>query len=428
MELSNHFEQTISSCAGTAVTVGTSVYDLPGIYHDTLINSAGCDSVIITTLIILPQLSDTTEIFVCNGDSIDISGNYYSLPGFYTDSTQNSSGCYDIQVIELKNKEPFYNQSAVICNGDSYSIGTQTYNFSGSYIDTLQSAMGCDSIIILDLEVLPDITHTAYVTICENEEYYFSGNLLTGPGTYTDTLLSANSCDSIVILHLTVSPNTHYHIYDTICEGDDYVFGGLHYIHSGIYTVTFSSSSSSCDSIVTLHLTVNPPPSVSVTSTPGGAGSEVVELSASSDTYPLTYLWESSGSLSNPEDQNTTVIIDGSTWITLTVTDEYGCTSKVSHYIQLQETSTLYAPNAVTPDDDEFNNVFRVYGTNITRFHIIVFDRWGEVIFESNDVDFIWDLTYKGKNVQDGVYVYKLFAVGTDNAIYDQAGHITVIR
>lgn len=475
--LPNHFEQTISFCSGTTVIVGNSTYHLPGIYYDTLTNPIGCDSVVVTTLTLSPQQSDTTIVFLCNGDSIPISGNYYSIPGFYLDSVQNGSGCYDLLVTELRSQQSFYNLSATICNGQTYSIGSHVYSSSGIYTDTLQSVMGCDSIVILDLEVLPEMTNTIYRTICENEEFYFSGNLLTSSGMYSDTLVSSSSCDSIVTLHLTVTsiitdtltasicegesflfggnqletggtyfdtiqtntcdsiivlnlivlPNKYHHIYDTICEGEDYVFGGLHYLNSGSYSIAFPTSS--CDSIVTLHLTVNPPPLVSVTSSPEIVEpGEVVILNASSDTDPLTYVWESNGQLSDTASQNPTVTVNTNTWIKLTVTDNYGCTSTVDYMIGLYDYSTLYVPNGVTPDGDQHNHVFRVYGTNITELHIIVFDRWGEIIFESFDFNFIWDLTYKGNIIQDGVYVYKLYARGTDNAVYDKVGHITVIR
>lgn len=478
IDLPNYVEQTIPFCEGTTVAVGGSIYDSPGVYTDTLISSLGCDSLVVTTLTLLLQLLDTTVVSICSGDSILISGNYHSVPGFYTDSVQSSSGCYDLLVTELKVEGSFYSQFLTLCSNESYSVGNNTYSTTGIYYDTLQSVSGCDSIIVLNLEILPDITYTIHETICQGDSYVFSGNVLSATGLYTDTLLSVsscdsivtlnlfvqplklnvvtasicegeffyfggdnlttggiyvdtvqtNSCDSIVTLHLTVLQNQYHYIYDTICEGTDYVFGGLHYTHPGIYTQNFPTSS--CDSIVALYLTVTSAPTVFITSTvlENGEGLAVVQLNAVSGSDPLTYLWDSSSSLSNHAIKNPTIAVQNPTWVTLTVTDQYGCTSTLDYYIQLPVTSTLYLPNAITPDGGELNNVFRAYGTNIASFHILIFDRWGEAIFESYDVNFVWDATYKGKLVQDGVYTYKLSAVGTDGVYYDKAGHVTVIK
>ncbi len=478
LELPNYTEQTVPFCEGTTVVVGGNTYDSPGVYTDTLISSFGCDSLVVTTLSVFPQVSDTTVISVCYGDSILVSGNYHSDPGFYVDSVQTPLGCYDLLVTELIVEEPDHYQYVTICHHESYQVGGSTYYETGTYHDTLQSALGCDSIVILHLEVLPEIVHSVYETICEGDPYDFAGNALSAPGIYTDTFVSVNSCDSIVTLHLevlpvkrshlTVSicegeffsfggqelmtegtyidtvqtspcdsiitlnlvvlPNTYYNIYDTICEGTGYDFGGSGYFYPGTYTHHFPTSS--CDSIVTLHLTVMPAPSVFITSVvlENDDESAVVQLNAVSGSFPLTYLWESNSPLSNASARNPTIRIRETTWVTLTVTDQYGCTSTLDYSIAFPETSTLYLPNAVTPDGNEFNNVFRAYGTNIASFHILIFDRWGEMIFESYDVNFAWDATYKGAIVQDGVYTYKLAAVGMDGVYYDQVGHVTVIR
>lgn len=475
--LPNQFEQTIPFCSGTSVVVGSNTYNSPGIYHDTLVTVTGCDSIVTTLLTILPQYVDTNTLLICTGDSILIAGVYQSLPGFYSDSVQNIFGCYDLIVTELTHQPTLYNESVTICFGESYSSGGNTYTVSGIYSDSLQSSIGCDSVVVLQLVVLPPLQTTLNVSICQEEYYAFAGDQLTVPGIYTDTLSSFYSCDSVILLHLTVDPlktstitasvcegtsfsfggnqltmagtytdtiatstcdsivllhltllpNNYQHIYDTICEGDAYTFGGIEYTHTGTYTQTFPTNS--CDSIVTLHLEVRVSPSVFITSTASEtSGGAIVELGAISNTHPLTYLWESSAVLNDYTIRNPTTEIQVPTWASVTVTDQYGCQSTASYLIGVPETSTLYAPNSVTPNGDEVNNVFRVYGTNIDQFHIVIFDRWGEVIFESNDFHFLWDVTYKGKIVQDGIYVYKIFAIGTDDVIYDITGHLTVIK
>jgi gliding motility-associated-like protein len=91
----------------------------------------------------------------------------------------------------------------------------------------------------------------------------------------------------------------------------------------------------------------------------------------------------------------------------------------------------IYAPNAFTPDGDEFNQSWSVImeGIDITVFDLLVYNRWGEVIWASKDVNATWDGTYKGKIVPAGIYNW---TIRTKDALndkkYEFTGSITVLR
>lgn len=475
--LPNVYPQTITLCQGDTFSVGAHQYSVAGTYTDSLSAVTGCDSIIVTTLTFFPQQSDTTQYIICQGDSIQILGNYYSIPGFYVDSVQSASGCFNKVVSEIINNNAVNTISAFICQGQSYSLGNNQYTTSGIYTTALLSSAGCDSIVTLNLTVLPLKNSSFTQTICQGDSYTFGGNTYNQPGTYTTTFPTATcdsivtlnltvlplkyssftheicqgesytyggntynqsgsyaivfpttACDSIVTLNLVILPHKYSQIYDTICKGASYVFGGLDYTNQGVYTKTFPTSS--CDSTVTLHLTVVSEPSVFITSAVLGSynGTAEIQLNAISATFPLTYFWESNAILSNNTISNPTATIKEPEVVILTVTDKYGCSSTVDYSIGLPVTSTLYIPNSFTPDGDQYNNIFKVYGTNIADFYLLIFDRWGEIIFESYNMDYGWDGTYKGKIVQDGVYVYKILATGMDNVRYDKTGHVTVLK
>lgn len=95
--------------------------------------------------------------------------------------------------------------------------------------------------------------------------------------------------------------------------------------------------------------------------------------------------------------------------ITLVVTTEHGCTDTTTLYLDIIDDILFYAPNAFTPDGDEFNQSWKVYvaGIDIYDFEITIFNRWGEVIWESHDPSVGWDGTYNGKLVPAGSYVWK---------------------
>ena len=94
---------------------------------------------------------------------------------------------------------------------------------------------------------------------------------------------------------------------------------------------------------------------------------------------------------------------------------------------------TIYwVPNCFTPDGDESNQLFgpvMTEGYDINGFEFLVFNRWGNVVWESNDPNGRWDGSYNGKKCTDGVYIWRLqFNVfDNDSKILDQ-GYLTIIR
>jgi len=94
--------------------------------------------------------------------------------------------------------------------------------------------------------------------------------------------------------------------------------------------------------------------------------------------------------------------------------------------------STLYVPNTFTPDDNGLNDVFNVEGTYITDYKMLVFDRWGLLLYETEDINMGWDGTYMGNLVQIDTYVYKIYYSINDTdgtpIPKQKVGHVNVIR
>ena len=91
----------------------------------------------------------------------------------------------------------------------------------------------------------------------------------------------------------------------------------------------------------------------------------------------------------------------------------------------------IYAPNTFTPDGDERNNTFGIVSPcPLYKFEMLIFNRWGEVVFETTDINEGWDATYKGKNVQDGMYTWKITYDYADQKDDPQklSGHVTVLH
>lgn len=106
--------------------------------------------------------------------------------------------------------------------------------------------------------------------------------------------------------------------------------------------------------------------------------------------------------------------------------------------IEIKPVSSLYVPNAFTPNEDGKNEFFLAQGTNITEFESTIFDRWGNLIFESKDINKGWSgIVQKGgmdmngnseENAQQDVYVWKIKAKGIEGKNYDRVGHVSLIK
>lgn len=149
----------------------------------------------------------------------------------------------------------------------------------------------------------------------------------------------------------------------------------------------------------------------------------------------VTYDWDfgtfGTSSLENPV-INYGDIDAGSYEVCLTVTSPEGCRDEICKPIVFAEEFLIYVPNTFTPDGDEFNNVFKPVvpvGMALDDYSFMIYNRWGEVLFESHDVDFGWDGTYQGIPVKEGVYTWMIIAKGGgDKKARTFEGHVNMLK
>jgi len=88
----------------------------------------------------------------------------------------------------------------------------------------------------------------------------------------------------------------------------------------------------------------------------------------------------------------------------------------------------VYAPSAFTPNDDGRNDVFQITVPNLTNAELKIYNRWGELLYRTLNIDQGWDGTYNGQTAQEGVYVYLITGTGVDGIQFSRSGTITLIR
>jgi len=146
-----------------------------------------------------------------------------------------------------------------------------------------------------------------------------------------------------------------------------------------------------------------------------------------------TWSWDFNG-LGNSNIQYPTFLFPedtGTYVITLTVSNLIGCTSSTSNTVTILGEFGIYVPNAFTPDGNGENDTFFPKGFGITNkdYSFVIFDRWGELIFETHSIERGWDGTYKGKLVPNGIYVWNLSFIDINGKKHlNKIGNVTIVK
>lgn len=144
------------------------------------------------------------------------------------------------------------------------------------------------------------------------------------------------------------------------------------------------------------------------------------------------YLWSTPSSgvqILNPDAQNPTVILANDARFFLKVTDIAGCIGFDTVYVQVYQGPEYFVPNAFTPNGDGLNDIFRVIPVGMTRpDYFRVFNRYGQIVFETNQYMKGWDGRYKGVLQQSGTYVWVLKGYDKNGRPIEMKGTVLLIN
>jgi len=116
-------------------------------------------------------------------------------------------------------------------------------------------------------------------------------------------------------------------------------------------------------------------------------------------------------------------------YITQYVQNEYGCTDSTQRAVEILDDFTLYVPNAFTPGDANAKNDYFTWAVSgFESFEISVYNRWGEIVFQTKDPYSFWDGTYNGQRARDGVYIWKVTAMDILGETHHVTGHVTLLK
>ncbi|MEW6468822.1 MAG: PKD domain-containing protein [Bacteroidota bacterium] len=271
----------------------------------------------------------------------------------------------------------------------------------------------------------------------------------TATTTYTVIVTDANGCTATDMITVTVVPPPVATASGTqaICLGESAVLnagGGGTYAWSPsgslsnstssnptaspltttTYTVTVSNGG--CTDTATVTVTVNNPPAA-------GAGPDQTITYGNSTVLTGSgggsYAWSPPNGLSCTNCPTPSASPSTTTTYVVTVTDANGCTSTdtVTVYVDYV-CGKVFVPNAFSPNGSGYNDVLYVRGNCIVELHFMVYDRWGEKVFESSDPALGWDGTVNGKVLDPAVFLYYYEAKLINGETVTGKGNVSLIR
>jgi gliding motility-associated-like protein len=434
-----------------------------GNYSDFILSLTSCLSceTNLDTLIILlepgtPQVDAGSDLTICEGESVTLSAyNPDSAIIDWNNAVDNNqefepavgsisytvtallNGCISndevvVTVNELPEVEAGNNM--IVCSGDEVTLtatGADTYSWNNSVVNGSPffpsesgefmvegTSNGCSSTDSLEITVIDDIIFDFQSNIqsaCELEDVEFSaqsnyadaqyswsfGDGETGIGEIvTHSYQGGNCYDVSLTITLPTGCSETILKEDVICMSSK---PNASFIYSPDYISEFSNE-------------------INFTNTSNNASS---------------YFWDfGMDSIFSTEENPTQMFYDFSKdyyTIELVAFNDLGCSDTAIQILKVEEELIYYIPNSFTPDEDQVNPTFKpifTSGFDINSYQIEIFNRWGELIFSSKDVNEGWNGTLRsGQKAKDGTYVWKIsFATTKNSERFSKVDHVNLLR
>ncbi len=459
-------------CADESLTINGNEYDINNpTGMDTLLSSAGCDSILTINISFTQNPEGSFTADICSGESIDIGDDTYddlNLQGTTILEGQASNGCDSIVNVDLNLiMDSFFDLEASICPGDQVNVGSDVYdiiNNSGTTILPNAAESGCDSIVNVSISELPASMSDLSDDICPDQtitvgpDVYSSGNL---SGSTILSGAAENGCDSIVNVNLNLLLPSALIEVDN-CPGETNADIMINNLESLDLPVSIQVNSESfgpyTESPIDLQLTS---PGIYDIEILGAGGCtyaetvmvddlttinlEIINTNLDINSYQLDIQtnfnynsadWSFDSGLANASmsaNDGLQITIGESTNVTIELSDG-NCSLSSTVFLLFEEQvidENIYIPNIIDINDPE-NGSFQIFtGEGISVTALSIYDRWGNLIFDAENntsENILWDGRRNDRNVEQGVYVYKAsisYANGNEETLI---GSLTVIR
>ncbi|GIV29003.1 MAG: hypothetical protein KatS3mg028_0069 [Bacteroidia bacterium] len=375
------------------------------------------------------------------------------MSGVYTLSLQPNGGCVSSSSVNVTVLTPIsfsmVPSDITLCKGDSATVYAMCVGGSGVYTYQWYPYTGLYFPSGFANIVKPD--QTTYYTVIANDVACPQQTITSGFWVNVLPLPTPNfvydkikGCRPLCVsIHANSSPSSVNTIWDfgynLYANGDSvrYCFE-----KAGVYPVkVFLIDSNGCKNTVTapFGIEVYPRPEPSIYYSPSAPTllKNEVEFEGVYNNGPVVYWhWDfgdimTLGDTANTQNANYTYTYVANYPVMLIAENVYGCRDTVYRLLSVNEEFSMYIPDVFTPNGDGLNDVFNVRGAGFVEegFEMRIYDRWGELIYKTNDVNKGWDGMVKGVPAKNDVYVYKIRCFTTvQNIKKEFVGHVTLYR
>jgi len=357
--------------------------------------------------------------------------------GTYTCTVSDSQQCSDVITVTISEPLPVTvvpQADVPICAGQSTTLtatasgGAPDYTFTWSPEgpDVTPTTTTLYSVIATDANGCESAAGETTVSV---------GQALLPDFILDDTLGCSPHCVTFTDLS-TVDGVRSWDFGDGGAAADDSI--AVHcYTTGGAFDVTLTiTAADGCSGSFTFVGAVDALPSPVAAFTPAPPVTTIKEPTIAFDNVSQDaqyVLWH----FGDPDDSTSTEYSPQFTYpdvdcytVRLLVFNELGCADSTRNVVCVEDPFALYAPNAFTPNGDGFNDVWGVFTSvgSPKNFELNIFDRWGQVLYSTDQKGAPWDGTAGGSDVPPGVYAWLLRIRSTEGSNEDRRGHVTLIR
>jgi gliding motility-associated-like protein len=405
-------QEQLVACLGTTVEYEGEALS-PGEQREFVFqNAVGCDSVVTVTVSALPVSVGQEQLETCLGTTVEYEGVALS-PGEQREFVfQNAVGCDSVVTVTVSALPVSVGQEQLVaCLGTTVEYEGEALSPGEQREFVFQNAVGCDSVVTVTVSALPVSVGQEQLEACPGTTVEYEGEALS-PGEQREFVFqNAVGCDSVVTVTVSALPVSVGQEQLEACPGTTVEYEG-ETLSPGEQREFVFQNAVGCDSVVTVSVQALPPLEVSIASYPIDCENPLGELVAtvlSGDDGALSLSW--SNGASGPHLQTA---LPGS----YTLLAQNGC-EEVRREALLESflpdpSALFYIPNAFSPNGDGVNDEFRSYspaGLALTRYELMVFDRWGNMLFRTEDPTAGWDGFHRGRRMNPGMFVWQVRAV-----------------
>ena len=345
--------------------------------------------------------------------------------GIYTDPTPDTSLCemgdlvLSVTVLSPISGEICWYENSFDNEIDCNSEITVSPNGTVVYYALATDSLGCKDTAIITVNAHPiDVTLEEEIIFCEEEE---------------EQVIEVINNDPTQVLTFTNWQPQQY-IIDAAPDNSSIIIDNIPDVQLFTVDIENQYGCTLTDSTTVLYFNIDPLVG-DITSTMDTIyfnSGEFSQLDITEFNPEYLYEWVPQDGLSDPFIHNPEAAPDVTTEYTLIVSNEFGCFAERIDTIYVLNPDCgepyIFVPNAFTPNDDGSNDIIYVRSNIISNMELSIYDRWGELIFRTNDQNVGWDGTYKSEKLAPDVYGFYLRADCFNGQNFTKKGNVMILR